>query len=421
MLAAVLLLLALWVVFFLWGRRLPASTWARVFPGFDLAERAFGPSPVGWVPKVVAIWLGILTLGTAGLVVLAHFWNDLQRSEVRARIYSNTLSLAAFYGLLVELATKVYANPQYDIQTMMTNPRTVPVFGQRLLLVWPAMLLKHLVPQLSFVTAFDIIQAIGIAIAIYLIGEWSALFVGRLKFLGQIIMALFLLPTFVYLQGHDVGVVITYTLCFLLLYKRQYWFFGLALCVGMLNHQNILLLIPTAVVILWNREKPSKILWLAVLTTAAYFTIQVILNTVLPIPQTHEPKVWWNMRLIAEMHKNMLYGAMTIVPWYVAAAAALGSADPFLKRATVLFPMQVGVFFLYGQLNEARIFNGFLPVVIGILLCFLRDHYLEVTDGRRRPQISRAECPNSFGGKAGDTKITQADCGPPPERRAVAR
>jgi hypothetical protein len=32
---------------------------------------------------------------------------------------------------------------------------------------------------------------------------------------------------------------------------------------------------------------------------------------------------------------------------------------------------------LYGQLNEARMFNGFVPVLVGILLCFLRDHYLQ--------------------------------------------
>lgn len=363
--------------FFVWGRHIPASTWARVLPGFDFAERAFGASPVGGVPRVVAIWLGILTVGVASVFVLGHFRNDLQRPEVTAWSFSHFLSLGAFCGLSVELVTKVYVSRWYDVTTMMTNPGAVPVFGQRLLLVWPAMLLKHLVPRLSYLKAFAIIQVIGIAIATYVIGEWSALFVGRSKFLGQIMVSLFLLPTFVYVQGHDVGVVITYTLCFLCLYKRQYWWFGSAFCLGVLNHQNILLLIPTAVAIMWKREKLSNVFWLAVLTTTAYFTIHAILNSVVPIAYAYEERVWWNMRSIAEMRKEMMYAVLLIGPWYVAGAVALGCADPFLRRATVLFPMQVGVFFLYGQLNEARMFNGFVPVLVGILLCFLRDHYLQ--------------------------------------------
>ena len=380
------ILLALWAAFLLWGNRVPASTWAHVLPGFDSAERAFRPSPTGWIPRVVAIWLGIVTAGVASLFVLTRFWNDLQRPDVQACIFSRLLSLAAFCGLSVELVTKVYSSRWYDIKTMMTNPAAVPVFGQRLLLIWPAMLLRHLVPRLGYIKAFEIIQVIAIAIATYVIGEWSALFVGRLKFLGQIMAALFLMPTFVYLTGHDVGVVLIYTVCFLTLYKRRYWWFGLAFCLGVLNHQNILLLIPTAVAIMWNRETRAKVVWLALLTTAAYFTIQLVLNTVVPIPQTHEEKVWWNMRLIAEMHTEMIYAVLLIAPWYLAAAAVLGSADPFLRRATVLFPMQLGVFFFYGQLNEARIFNGFLPVVVGILLCFFRDHYLHATGDPRQLQ-----------------------------------
>src|ERR1017187_5544389 len=120
------------------------------------------------------------------------------------------------------------------------------------------MLLKHLVPRVTYIQAFLAVQAVAIALSIYVVGEWSALFIGReMKFLGQLLLGVFLFPTFRYYNGHDFGVVIFYTAGLLFLYKKQYWMFGLAVCVGMLNHQNILLLMPPAIAILWGRETRS--------------------------------------------------------------------------------------------------------------------------------------------------------------------
>jgi hypothetical protein len=34
--------------------------------------------------------------------------------------------------------------------------------------------------------------------------------------------------------------------------------------------------------------------------------------------------------------------------------------------------MQLAIYSVYGQLNEARLFHGFLPILIGIYLCFTR-------------------------------------------------
>ena len=78
------------------------------------------------------------------------------------------------------------------------------------------------------------------------------------------------------------------------------------------------------------------------------------------------------MRQIVELHRTMIYGVMLTIPWWTGAALAFKSADPFLKRACVLFPMQLAVYVIYGQLNEARLFDGFLPVMIGIYLCYIR-------------------------------------------------
>jgi hypothetical protein len=79
------------------------------------------------------------------------------------------------------------------------------------------------------------------------------------------------------------------------------------------------------------------------------------------------------MRQIAELHRTMIFGVMLTVPWYAGAAAVFKFADPFLKRASVLLPLQLAVYSVYGQLNEARLFNGFLPILIGIYLCFTAE------------------------------------------------
>jgi hypothetical protein len=371
--AASFVLLTVWVVFLFFGLRLSSAQWAGILPGFEETEIAFGRSPEGHIPKVIALFLLVPTvlLGAAALVV--RFAATLQRHNVQVRIISAAVALGAVGVLFEDLAFRGQISSWYDVPTMMTHPGTVPVFGQRLLLIWPAMLLKHLAPMLSYIQSFLIVQLVGIVLAVYVIGEWSALFIGReLGFLGQLLLTVLLLPTSVFYQAHDIGVVFSYGFCFLFLYKRQYALFLIAFCIGMLNHQNILLLIPTALAVMWGREEARKIVTVGAIATIAYFSIQFILNKTIPLPATHEIKVWWNIRAIGEMRRAMVFGLMLTVPWYLGAAAAFRAADPFLKRASILLPMQLGIFAVVGQLNEARLFHGFLPILIGIYMCYIR-------------------------------------------------
>jgi hypothetical protein len=377
MIAGLAVLSVLWLVLLLWGWRLPASTWERIIPGFHEAEAAsaLGPSPSGSIPRIVAKCLGVLTLLTIGSFALIFFRDPLRKPEFRERIWSISVAAGVTWILFEGMLSRGSRAPWYNIETMMTNPGMVPVFGQRLLLVWPAMLLKYLAPGLSYIQAFLAIQAGALAIAVYVIGEWSALFIGeRLKFLGQILLAVFLLPTFKYFNAHDVGVVILYTLCLFALYKRNYWLFGIVFCVGVLNHPNTLVLIPVAAAAAWGREKRSTVFWLVVLPSAGYVIIRLILNAAVPLAYSEEIKVWWNMRMLAGPSRELIMGQMSLLPWYVLCAVALGRADGFLQRAAILLPVQYAIFCVFGMLNEARIFDGFIPVMIGIFLCYLRDY-----------------------------------------------
>ena len=369
-------LLLVWIAFFVWGVHLADAQWANILPGFQDAEGAFGATPPGHIRMIVGLTLLLLTVLLGSAAVAARFKEKLLEPAVRTRLVGAAVALAAICVLFDNLVERSGESPWYRISDMMTHPQNVPVFGQRLLMIWPAMVIKHLVPRLSYIQSFIIAQGLGIVLAVYVIGEWSALFVGReLKFLGQILLSVFLLPTASFYLGHDIGVVFSYCFCFLFLYKRQYPLFLLAFCIGMLNHQNILLLIPTAIVIMWRVEDAKTIAWVGAAATIAYFSIQYLLNRLIPIPFTHEIKVWWNMRQIVQLYRMMIFGAMLTIPWYAGAALAFKSADPFLKRAAILLPMQLGIYAIYGQLNEARLFNGFLPILIGIYLCYVRERF----------------------------------------------
>jgi hypothetical protein len=240
------------------------------------------------------------------------------------------------------------------------------------------MLLKHVIPRLTYIQSFIVIQGVAIVLAIYAISEWSAFFVGHsLKFLGQILLTLLLLPTMLAYQAHDIGVVFTYTFCYIFLYRRSYWLFIFAFFIAILNHQNVLLLIPVAGFVMWRKEPNSTIVRVVAICLVVFFLTRYVLNQTIPIPQSHEQKIWWNMRQLAELPRMMIFGVMLTVPWYAGAAIVFKFADPFLKRASVLLPMQLVIYSVYGQLNEARLFHGFLPILIGMYLCFARDQLLQ--------------------------------------------
>jgi hypothetical protein len=366
------LVLALWSAYFLVQWRFGSSIWPKILPGFDATEAGVMGHVHGPVTGVITTCLGFMTLLAAAVLTLSYFRAHLKPALLE-RVFSLAASFAVTWILLEGMIARSYEGTWYNIQIMMTHPTTVPVFGQRLLLVWPAMLLKHLLPELPYMQAFVAVQALALAIAVMVTGEWSAMFIGRrLKVLGQILLSVFLLPTFTYYTAHDVGVVIINTLCLLFLYQRRYGPFGLVFCLGILNHPNVLLMVPTAAASLWTREKRSTIAWLVSLSCAAYLIIRIVLNIELPLPRSVDFRLWWNMRALAELSSLLVLGQLSLLPWYLCGLAALPKADAFLKAAAVLLPLQYLFFGFYGQLYEVRLFDGFIPVLIAIFLCWLR-------------------------------------------------
>ena len=362
-----------WAALLIWGRHLSRETWARIFPGFNEAEKEFGISSPERIVLVVAICLAFLTAALAGGWLIYRFRSRLQNPRVTAKIFSVAAYLGAVFILFLSLFQYSSEAPWYKIETMMTHPASVPVFGQRVLFVIPAILLKSLSSHISYTMAFLAVQLGAMVVAVYLMGRWAACFIGEQHaYLGQILLAFLMAPTFHYWTFHDVGVVLIYTLCFLLLYRRQYWLFLATFGLGIVNHPNIFVLLPTAVVILWGKETRTTVVRMAVAMLVIYIGTRMALNAVLPLPFSEEWKVWYNMRLLADARKELIIGQLTLLPWYLCGAMAFRYADPILKRAAILLPLQYAIYLVFGQLNEARIFNNFLPVLIGIFMCYIR-------------------------------------------------
>jgi hypothetical protein len=80
------LLGAAWAVFLISGARLSDAEWAKFLPGFTDADTAFGPTPAGHIPRIVAINLALWTALIGFAFLVARFKERLQQPEVRIRL-----------------------------------------------------------------------------------------------------------------------------------------------------------------------------------------------------------------------------------------------------------------------------------------------------------------------------------------------
>jgi len=268
---------------------------------------------------------------------------------------------------------KGFEGEWYPIQALMTNPHSVPIFGHRLLWVWLADAIKHLAPSLSYLRCFLLSQMAAAVLTIWMIGRWSALFVGReLQWIGQVLATMMLSLTFSYYTFYDISITFFFALCLLLLKQRMYVAFVIALTVATLNHENALLLIPIAGLETFSKRRLSAVLCSA--SAVAHFGVRAILQIFIPFHRQVDWRIWSNLHYPFAHPKEVALSVVSLLFWWIAAAMSWPSAGIFLKRCTLLFPLLFLVTYLVGQFHEARQFDAFIPVVIGFILSELAKH-----------------------------------------------
>ncbi len=353
-----------------------AAVWTRAIPGESLialfAQKDTRIQEHIWSIDIVAIrhMLRFQFAAWALIVALALTWrwsSEDVRTYLRPRIFQWSMGAACSCGLFLLLVRAASERTWYPIDLLMTNPSSVPIFGQRLLFVWLADAAKAIDPSLSTVNAYYLSQIPAVLLTVWMMGRWTELYAGRsLRWAGQVLTVLMLAMTFDYYTFYDVAVVFFFTAGLYLLRQRHYTAFVAVLAVGTLNHENISLLIVVA--LLETARRPKLCAAVCGAASGAYFTVRAMQQHFMPFDRHVDWRLWSNLYYPLFGPKIIAGAAASLFFWWIAAAVSWRSGDVFLKRATILFPLLLGVTYLFGQFQEPRQFDAFLPVVVGFLV-----------------------------------------------------
>lgn len=314
-----------------------------------------------------------VALSLAGLTtLLALLWSRLNR-VTQAMLWRAVCTLSCTCALCIYLLKMTYDGPWSPVDVLMSNPSALPVFGHRLLFVWLAKAFQVAVPTLSPILCFYASQVIAVLLAIYAVGRWSSFHVGEsLGSLGQVLAVILISTCLDYRNFYDIGIVFFFSCGLLALYRRKYIWFVVVVTVGTLNHENALLLVPTAAFLLYDAERPR--VWLSVVATslAGHSLVRVAMQWLIPFHKHVDWRIWSNMTKPFMLHREIGISLLALGGWYALGLMSLPACDKRLRRLLILFPMLFGVTFLFGQLHEPRQFNAFIPVLIAILLSAFR-------------------------------------------------
>jgi len=314
----------------------------------------------------VAFW-SLVAAGTPWLFLVP----DRVWSSLRPRVFRFSITLGCSSALFLLLLHCGYERPWYPLEALMQNPGSVPVFGQRLLLVWVADLCQELVPSLSYLRCFYLSQALAIVLTVIMIGRWSELFIQRsLRWTGQVLLVPMLSSTFTYFTFYDISIVFFYALGLYLLYQQRYFAFAIAVGVATLNHENALLLVLLAG--LETAQLRFRVFATATLgALALHVTTRLAMQHMIPSSNLVDWRIWTNLLYPLARPRMFLEPALALVSWWVVAGVSWPSVKPFLRRAAILLPLLLWATFLYGQFHEARQFDALIPVAIAFILSFV--------------------------------------------------
>lgn len=350
--------------------------WPGAFPlqeSFMLAFRFdswFGgtlePSQVNATLRSISV--PCLTL--AALALLACLFRERLFTPARlSRIFSWSVTLGCCWTLFLCLKRHGFEGPWLPLRQILHEPQTLPVSGRRLLMVWLAQGVQTLFPVVSDSYAYQFSVGVAIFLATYATGRWSAkLFGEQWCCAGQILLVAILSPTFFYFTFYDVAMVFFFTVALLFLYQQKYWLYVLAVGVGTLNHENILLLVPVGAFILWKQESRRRALGFPLAALALHVAARAALIIAVPTEHSVDWHLYSNLLELNNHNLALLMSGATVLPWWICGLCGFYVANSFLRRATLLLPLLIGVTYLFGQFHEARQFVAFVPVLIGLIL-----------------------------------------------------
>lgn len=368
------------VFFLLWRRTMPLEGLLRVFASRDAWDHA---RSLALNPKILekyyslSVGMVLATLGT--FIVCAMVWARLSEAT-RELIFSLTLTLACSCALISYLLRLGYDSPWAPIKVLMSHPSALPVFGHRLLFVWVAKGFQKIVPRLSDLRGFYLSQCMAILLAVYALGRWSRLHIGKtLGWVGQILGILLISTAYGYYNFYDIAYVFFTTCGLCAIYTRKYWWLVPIVGIGTLNYEGVLLLIPVAAFVAYDQESVKRWLPALVVSLVMYGFVRFAMQWAIPMPRQVDWRIWSNMTQPFLLAKETAYCVLALGCWYALALMSFAGCDRRLLRMALLFPLVVAVTFLFGQMHEPRQFDAFIPILVAMVLVKLRQKFVVET------------------------------------------
>jgi hypothetical protein len=279
-------------------------------------------------------------------------------------------------AVLVQVVLHGREGSWYPLSTIIHRPQLAdPAFGYRLLLPALARALEVLVPRATDHNAFIATQILVIAVMIYLSGMWTRLFLPRLgPPLGYLLATVMLVPTMNYWTFYDLAIVAFWLGCLLSLYYDRWVIYLVVFGFGVLNHENILLLVPVAVLYGLGRLRLPRLI--------VFTLVQLVLYAGLRYAVIHTVKGAhpWDSHLRDNIFfwrsyslRTLTVGWLALVPWWLLALRGWRYAPKLLRCGCVALPGLFLVAIVFGRIEETRLFDAFIPVTIGLIACWLKE------------------------------------------------
>ena len=274
--------------------------------------------------------------------------------------------------------------------------KAAPPFNHRVLFVLLARLFRRFDPALHVPAAYFLSQIVAAAAAFLVIEPWARRFVApRHAEWSRPLLLLLLIPTFTYWTFYDLGIVFFHTAALLALMRRRHGWFLLAFAAGTLNHENMVLLVPVALALRLRAGMPwGRALARTAVELAVYALLRWSLFQLLPAHAAWQAgKFAYNLGLLTAHPQALAKTAVWLIGWGAIVAVSRRRLHPDLVVAgSLLLGGILATALVFGQLNELRLFDAFLPVaVVGILSAMAPDSaalvaadHMPVREVRRR-------------------------------------
>jgi hypothetical protein len=266
-----------------------------------------------------------------------------------------------------------YEGPWYPLSAYIHRTKEAAgPYIYRVLFPFLAAKLEQFFPSMNDLTSFKATQLACIAVTVYLMGKWASLFLPKFgRLLGFMLVALMLAPTINYWNFYDIALTGFWTACLLLLNAERPVSYLLVFTLATLNHENILLLIPTAVIYFRGRMPTWKLAAFAIAQLVAWTCVRYLVVSSFPIaPVLFDNELGLNLAFWRHYdRRGYFYTAVVLFPWWALAAMGWKYAPRILRCAALSLPGLILVTVLFGKFDEVRQFDGFIPICIGFITC----------------------------------------------------